>query len=98
MKVSEIDPIPPMEPSKESSKKVDKSKAKSESKEGFKEIYEREMGNRGKGSSSGGGGNAPIKGVDMNKRNPTYKKGGSVTMAHRRADGVAKRGFTKGGI
>jgi hypothetical protein len=98
MKVSEIDPIPPMEPSKQSPKKVDKPKAKPESKEGFKEIYLREMGTRGSGSSSGGGGNAPIKGVDMSKRNITYKKGGSVTMAHRRADGIAKKGFTKGGI
>jgi hypothetical protein len=97
MKVSEIDPIPPMEPSKESPKKVDKLKPKPESKEGFKEIYLREMGTRAKGSSGGGGG-APIKGVDISKRNPVYKNGGSVTMAHRRADGIAKKGFTKGGI
>jgi hypothetical protein len=93
MKVSEIDPIPPMEPSKESPKKVDKLKPKPESKEGFKEIYLKEMGAR-----SGGGGGAPVKPVDTYKRNPVYKKGGSVTMAHRRADGIAKKGFTKGGI
>ena len=93
MKVSEIDPIPPMEPSKESPKKVDKLKPKPESKEGFKEIYLKEMGAR-----SGGGGGAPVKPVDIYKRSPVYKKGGSVTMAHRRADGIAKKGFTKGGI
>jgi hypothetical protein len=97
MKVSEIDPIPPMEPSKESPKKVDKLKPKPESKQGFKEIYLKEMGTR-VGGSSGGGGGAPVKPVDTYKRNPVYKKGGSVTMAHRRADGIAKKGFTKGGI
>jgi hypothetical protein len=93
MKVSEIDPVPFMEPSKESPKKVDKLKPKPESKEGFKEIYLKEMGNRGTG-----GGGAPVKPVDTYKRNPVYKKGGSVTMAHRRADGIAKKGFTRGGI
>jgi len=92
MKVSEIDPIPPMEPSKESPKKVDKVTPKPESKEGFKEIYLKERAAR-----SGGSG-APVKPVDIYKRSPVYKKGGSVTMAHRRADGIAKKGFTRGGI
>lgn len=93
MKVSEIDPIPPSEFSKESPKKVEKSEAKPEGKEGFKEILLRE-----KAARSGGSGSIPVKPVDIYKRNPVYKKGGSVTMAHRRADGVAKKGFTRGGI
>lgn len=94
MKVSEIDPIPSLDFAKESPKKVEKVPAKPQSQEGFKEILLKEKAARG----TGGSGSVPVKPVDMYKRNPVYKKGGSVTMAHRRADGVAKKGFTRGGI
>lgn len=93
MKVSEIDPIPPMEPSKQSPKKVDKAEPKADTKEGFKDIFLRE-----KAARPGGNSGAPVKPVDTNKRSPVYKNGGPVTMAHRRADGIAKKGFTRGGI
>lgn len=35
-------------------------------------------------------------GAGRGKVNPTYKKGGSVGSASRRADGIAQRGKTKG--
>jgi len=93
MKVSEIDPIPPMEPKKDAPKKVDKAEPKADTKEGFKEIFLKE-----KAARPSGGGSAPVKPVDIYKRSPVYKNGGPVTMAHRRADGIAKKGFTRGGI
>jgi len=64
-----------------------------------------DMGRLPKPSGGTGGGGSGGSGSDMsfmkgigNKPNPTYKKGGSVSSASKRADGCAVKGKTKGTI
>ena len=45
-----------------------------------------------------GGGMAPASVATMMKKAPMMKKGGSVSSASKRADGIAKQGKTKGKI